>query len=180
MKPASTTPTESEQGRATSTKPADRNAEPLSRRRAFRYCSSGPSRGRDSRVRASKEGSTACPPEQVPEGAPPPTVTTLPRYQTPEFRASGESGAKTVFCASPIRTPQQPVASLPFCLQVIDLYGGQSEQGRAPEAAAAWHLYRPGVASVTDRRCICHAKALHLSAEVPFFALKTITSRPLL
>ena len=40
------------------------------------------------------------------------------------------------------------------------------------EGPEALHLYRLSVASVTERRCICHAKALHLSAKVPISFVK--------
>ena len=53
----------------------------------------------------------------------------------------------------------------------------EREGARAPRAL---HLSRQTVASLPPRRCICHAKALHLSREVPFSLVKSSTSRPLL
>ena len=57
-----------------------------------------------------------------------------------------------------------------------------SREGRGgrSKGTQALHLFRPGVTSLPDRRRNPASEALHLSAEVPFSAIKTTTFRPLL
>jgi hypothetical protein len=94
--------------------------------------------------------------------------------------ATPENARKTVICGGSRKRSRRPVTSLPLDAQGIDLQRAAEGQGMGSEAPEALHLSRLTVASVTARRYIRHARALHLSAEVPISFTRSVTSRPLL